>query len=266
MPLGKVKATTAEVTAACDAIDSVIGRFLSAREEIRGYEKYESSVEALNLFYLCVRHIEGVITAAREDLVLIPAAHACARAALETATKGAWMVDHNDPFVRESRWLAHMAEEERVYERSAKRYAEMGYDASNLLERAASIKEFRVAVESKMPAYVELLKHNPTVDDMLGQLGGKVLYPLYIFLSQAVHGGHLATGIYRKGLGNLKEPGEYISPSHWFVPLRVSWLALSQLGALTLRRLGRDSRLLLEAQLSEQISRRITRVSDTSDI
>ena len=39
------------------------------------------------LFKLVIRQIEGVLTAARHDLVLLPAAFACARAALETAAK-----------------------------------------------------------------------------------------------------------------------------------------------------------------------------------
>jgi hypothetical protein len=262
MSTTKIKPATPEVSRACDAIDTAIGQFLAARREIRGYEKYESTVESQNLFNLCIRHVEGVITAAREDLVLLPAAHACARAALETAAKGAWIVDHDDPFVREARWLAHLQEEERVYERSAKRYAEMGHNAATFMERCASIRQFREGVAGKMPSHVELMKHNPSVDDMLEQLDGKILYPLYIYLSQFVHGGHLATSIYRSGLGTFKQPGEYIEPSQWFVPLRISWLSLSQLGALALWRLGRRSSKLSSPQAAEQLARTIQRVSD----
>ena len=262
MPSAKMKPATPEVSRACDALDAGIGYFLRARGETRGYAKYESSVESMNLFNLCIRHIEGVVTLAREDLVLLPAAQACARAALETAAKGAWMVDDNDAFVREARWLAHLQEEERVYQRSAKRYADMGHDASSLLKRCALIREFREGVTGKMPAHIEVAKHNPSVDDMLTLLDGKVLYPLYIYLSQFVHGGHLATSLYRSGLGIYRKAGEYIEPSDWFVPLRISWLSLTQLGALALWRLGRRSKALSSVEVLDRLDKAIRRVSE----
>jgi hypothetical protein len=131
------------VVAACDALDEVIARFLDSRASLRGYEKYSSSAEALMLFNLFIRQIEGVLTLARHDMVLLPAAFACARAALETAAKATWMVDANDPFTRETRWLAHMEEEARVYDRSAKRYSEVGQDAGNFAARAIEIRAFR---------------------------------------------------------------------------------------------------------------------------
>ena len=186
------------------------------------------------LFNLVIRQIEGVLTVARQDLVLLPAAFACARAALETAAKAAWMVDANDPYERETRWLAHMEEEARVYDRSAKRYSEVGQDARTFAARAIEIRTFRKAVEAKLPPGVTPLKHIPTVDEMLTSLQGKQLYPLYIYLSQYVHGGHAATELYRRGVGIALQAGEYIEPSHWYIPLRVCWLSLKEPASLAL--------------------------------
>ena len=77
-----------------------------------------------------------------------------------------------------------------------------------------------------------------TLDQMLASFDGKQLYPLYIYLSQFVHGGHAATWIYRKGLGTQRRAGEFIDASDWYVPFRLSWLGLRELGSLMLWRLG----------------------------
>jgi Family of unknown function (DUF5677) len=254
---------TKAVTSACDALDEVIARFLDSRASVRGYEKYSSSAEALLLFNLVIRQVEGVLVAARHDLVLLPAALACARAALETAAKAAWMLDTNDPFVRETRWLAHVEEEARVYDRSSKRYSEVGQDASYFAGRAIQIRAFRKAVEAKLPPGVAQLKHIPTVDEMLTSLQGKQLYPLYIYLSQFVHGGHAATELHRRGVGTELQAGEYIEPSHWYIPLRVCWLSLKEPASLALWRLGRREKTYLTQALASKATAAIELVKAT---
>ena len=112
---------TREVEVACEELDRAIGLFLEARKTLPPLGRYESEIEAVNLFALAIRDIEGVVALAREDLVLLPPAMAAARAAFEAAVKGAWIVDVDDPFEREVRWLAHLKAEERFYERVAKR-------------------------------------------------------------------------------------------------------------------------------------------------
>jgi hypothetical protein len=77
--------------------------------------KFESDVEALLLFNLVIRDIEAILTLARTDLVLLPSANVLARAVFEIALKAAWIVQPDDPFDREVRWLAHLAEEERLH-------------------------------------------------------------------------------------------------------------------------------------------------------
>jgi hypothetical protein len=263
MSVPVVAPPTKAIVSACDALDEVIAKFLDSRSSLHGYAQYSSSAEALMLFNLVIRQIEGVLTAARHDLVLLPAAFACARAALETAAKAAWMVDTIDPFQREARWLAHVEEEARVYDRSAKRYSEVGQDASSFAARAIEIRSFRQAVEAKLPSGVSPMKHIPTVDEMLTSLQGKQLYPLYIYLSQFVHGGHAATALYRRGLGTELHPGEYIESSHWYVPLRVCWLSLKEPASLALWRLGLRRKSFLTQALSSKALAAVERVKAT---
>lgn len=250
---------TSEISVACNGIDAAISEFLRRRQSIKGYAQYESTAEALNLFNLAIRNIEGVLVLARDDLALLPAAFACARAALETATKAAWMVNANDVFEREVRWLAHLQEEERVFERVAKRRRDEGLDDQSLNERAAERTRFRLAVTAELPPGKVLLKRNPPMDEMLASLGSEHLYTLYIYLSQFVHGGHTATWLYRKGLGTERAPGEYIDPGQWYTLLRMCWLTLIEPGSLVLRRLGFGSRYFMSAARMTQIASAIER-------
>lgn len=188
--------------------------------------RYESDVEAITLFSLAIRHIEGVLVLAREDMVLIPPAYVCARAAFETAIKAAWIVDADDCFEREARWLVHLEEDERFNRRAAKRTQ----SPNSFNETADTIQQFREGVTRRMPGHVELLKGNPTLEEMSRSIGGELLYSLYIYLSQYVHGCHAASGLYRMHLGTEKKFGEFIDTGHWYIALRLCWLAHSHPG------------------------------------
>ncbi len=230
-----VKPPTFAILSACDALDGAVGEFLFARNSLAG-TRYEADTEARYLSNLVARHVEGVLTLARTDLVLLPPALACARAAFETAVKAAWLVDADDHFVREARWLVHLEEEERAHERSAARKDDLP-SAAGIREQSLQIRAFRAQVAQRMPKHVQLLKRNPSFDEMLKGLGAGEAYPLYIYLSQFMHGGHMSTGLYRKGLGTSKEGGEFISASHWYVALRACWLSLSYPGKLLIERI-----------------------------
>src|SRR5690242_13760108 len=104
---------TPEIALAATGLEMTIGRFIAARPDLSKLGTYESLIEARNLFNLVVRHAEAVVVLAREDLVLLPPAMVTARSAFEIAVRAAWMVDVDDPFDGEVRWLAHLEEEER---------------------------------------------------------------------------------------------------------------------------------------------------------
>ena len=238
MPESIVIAPTPQIVHACDALDKVIAAFIRYRSEVPGTE-FESNSEALILFNLVIRQVEGVLELARKDLALVPAAYACARSALETAIKAAWLVNLDDPFAREARWLAHIAEEERVYRRAVAK-SEHNQLTQRFQDQAEELKVFREAVARKMPSGV-VIPSIANAEEMISAIGGRHLYSIYIFLSQFVHGGHLATTLYRKNLGIDKEYGEFVELSHWYIALRACWLSLSQPGDIVLDRVAGKS-------------------------
>jgi hypothetical protein len=206
----------------CDQIDRAAGLLLQdVGEAFPDLGRYESDVEARVLFVGLLRHVEAVLECARADLVLLPAATTITRAVLEQSTKIRWLLLPTDVFDREARFLAHLSDEERMWERCAK-------DAGvNLfLERAAAIAEFREGVEKILPPTTTPLRRVPSLKDMLTELGDTKRYVAYTLLSQTVHASHFGGATYRRGLGTAKKFGEWISPADWAFLLEVCWWSL----------------------------------------
>src|SRR5947208_171125 len=107
---------TRPVSQAASLLQEGVGRFLRNRSTLPTLGEYESDVEALNLFYLVIRHIESVCTLAKRDLVTLPSAQVVSRAALETTIKILWLLKPDDVFEREARWLAHLISEEEYHQ------------------------------------------------------------------------------------------------------------------------------------------------------
>jgi hypothetical protein len=250
---------TPAVATACDRLEEFVGLFIAVcRDTLPPLGKYESEIEALSLFKLAARDIEGVVALARRDLVLLPPALAATRASLEAAVKGGWLVDADDPFDREARWLAHLASEERYLNRVADKLSNAGLDAVRWRNRAALIKDFHLGVSNKLPRRVSRLSGTPSFDTMLTGLGGEQIYPFYILLSQTTHGEHASTWLYRtEGLGTQKRVGEFIKPSDWWLPLRVCFLALKGPGHICLARLGGDPDRFLDENIMQRIEEQI---------
>jgi hypothetical protein len=246
--------TTPEVGLVCDELEKAIGSFLNARSTLPPLGRYESQVEALNLFYLALRDIEGVVTLARADLVSIPPAIASARAGFEASVKAIWMVDADDPYECEGRWLAHLKAEERFQNRIAARYDEIGKDAGSARKQAETIASFSQAVKKRLPPKITVLNGNPSVDKMLESTGVDHLYAAYIYLSQFAHAEHAATWLYRaRGLGVEKLLGDFTKPADWHVPLGVAWFSLTHIGRLLLKRLGGNPDLFIHKEHEERV-------------
>ena len=246
--------TTPEVGLVCDELEKGIGRFLNSRSTLPPLGRYESQVEALNLFYLALRDIEGVVTLARNDLVLIPPALASARAGFEAAVKSMWMIDAGVPFECEGRWLAHLKAEERFHNRIAARFDEIGKDAGPTRKLAEAIASFSQAMQEILPPTIPVLNGSPSVDKMLESAGVDHLYATYIYLSQFAHAEHAATWLYRsRGLGVEKEIGDFTKPADWHVPLGVAWFSLVHIGRVILKRLGGDPDLFIHKDYEERV-------------
>ena len=226
MPHSLSQPPTSEALAACAALDRVIASFGTARSTLPP-SSYEADVEAVNLFNLVIRHVQGVLAMARTDFGLIPPASTSARAAFETAIRAAWLVDADDPFIREARWLAHLEEAESANRRAGAR-SSLPNSAARFNQEAESIQQFREAVADVMPKHVPLLRKVPKLPEMITSIGGAHLYSLYIYLSQYAHGGHMAADLYRRHLGTEKAFGDFATSGHWYIALRLCWLSLSR--------------------------------------
>jgi len=220
-----------------EKLDQVIGQFLLAFKSIPPLGKFESEVEARLLFILAIRSIEAMLTLARTDLVLLPAANILARAVFEASLKSAWMVQPADPFDGEVRWLAHLSEAERLYKSISKNVADSGGNSTFFDVQHQVIKDFRVGVSNALPPQYSELKGNPSIEAMLRDLGQEHMYFIYRHLSQFVHAGHVSTGLYRTGLGTGKRGGEFITQASWHSPLWNAWNCLQIFGSFLLKKL-----------------------------
>ena len=238
--------------------------------------KYEAGKEARNLFNLAIRHIDGVIALARHDLVLLPPALMAARAGFEAAIRPVWLVDADDPFDPEARWLVHLASEERYLWRSANELSERAQNvtvphhlkevwltrADQLRKNEASVRDFRVKVAEMLPRHIVRLKGMPNFKDMLASVGGK-LYSLYVGLSQSAHAEHHATWLYRTGgLGIEKRTGEFVKPSDWGLPLRTCFLNFTHPCRVFFARLGGNPDGFLDADTHQMVEDVIEAIGD----
>lgn len=232
---------TPEIRTACDLMDEAIARFLPVMGRAisldLGLGRFESSNAALSLFKLCIRSVEGVLALARTDLVLLPAALMVSRGAFETSVKAAWLLDCDDPYARERRWLQLLAGEERTHERVAGHLKKAGVENGDSVKRASDLKSFREAIERRFPGGYPALPGMPSMEQMMTTLHDPQLYVAYVYLSQFLHGERIASSFY----GPAEEfRRDAVTPANWSFPLKICWLAFFRGGRKLIERLGGD--------------------------
>ena len=195
---------TPEINEVADIFDETISKFL----EIKGNTAtslgtYEADIESVLLFNLVIRNVESVIVLAREDLVLYPPAMTLTRSVFEIAVNILWLLDPEDPFDREVRWLAFLREEENYNNRMSGLCEQFGVDCTHFKKRYEEINLFRTAVTSKPPSGYEIISP-PNFRMKLASLNREMQYSRYVILSQFTHGTHVSTWTYRRNLGNKK--------------------------------------------------------------
>ena len=222
-----VRKPTAKILECCDALDGAIQRIIDAVAKYGArFGHHEAPVEARNLLVLAIRVCEGIITLARNDLVLAPGALALARAVFETCLRARWLLWPSDPFEQEARWLTHLGDEGHLWDRIARIASETGGKPTLFRKAAKDLEDFRLAVAAKLPTSVDPPARLPTVEAALTEQNERKYYVTYALLSQYVHGTHFAGGIFRKGLGTDKELGERTHPTDWAHVLQASWWSL----------------------------------------
>lgn len=243
---------TPEIKRVCVLLQQLIHHFLNPPVP-HDLGEYEFKIESFNLIALIIRDVESITVLGKHDLVLLPSAMNLARSILEKSVKILWMLEPEEPFNREVRWLAQLQTEENYYDRISRRMNELGIDNQHAINNRDVISEFRIGVTERLPEPYKPLERLPDLSKMMAEVGEADKYPTYMFLSQYMHGTHVATGTYRRGLGIYKELGEYTSPEDWTIILDVCKYCLVRTFVKFIQVLDGD----VSANISEEIIREI---------
>ena len=252
---------TSAVSNVTNLLETTIQRFLDARTTIPNMGRFESDDEAHLLIGLLIRHVEGVISLARHDLVLLPPAMAAARAVFETAVRVLWMLDPEDSFEREVRWLVGLEEYERYYDNLAKEYDKLGVESADPREFHRLIQAFRLNVQQVLPPEYKLLPGLPNYRQMLDAIGHVNGYAWYIVASNHTHPTQIATSLYRRHFGASKEFGEFIQASDWHPVMLLCAFALHTTGTKFIERCGGNPATFVTGRELEEMSRALAALS-----
>lgn len=199
-------------------IDFGLGRYLLARGHEAVGSRWESLRHAWTLSNLTLRQAESVCVLAKTDEVLLPAGWVTARAALETAARLVWLLEPEDEWGREARWLALLQEGARLDARN---------EVLTLRGRntpTTTLKDFADLVTAKLPDGVKV-PGIPPITSMLETQQGVGLVGLYAVASQFTHGAELASRQWRTNLGVDAGYGEVVSSLDWVIPLSAAFQA-----------------------------------------
>ncbi len=195
-----------------------------------------------------------------KDLGLIASAMNLTRSVFELSMKSLWMLAPEDAFDREVRWLAQLQTEEEYYERLCKRLNRLGVDNASINKIKEEIASFRIGVTNVLPESYKPLSKIPDLASMMAAIHEEEKYMSYIFLSQYSHGTHVATGLYRKGLGNDMQFGEYIFPKDWGLIFKLCWFCLAKTSERIFKVLGGDVNAFLTNDFIQKIQETIQRI------
>ena len=73
--------------------------------------------------------------------MLLPSANVLARAVFEITLRSEWLVQPDDHYDREVRWLVHLEEDARLNDKIAARVASHGGDGRTFQERGATFRK-----------------------------------------------------------------------------------------------------------------------------
>ncbi|TDK25843.1 hypothetical protein E2F48_11515 [Arthrobacter crusticola] len=198
-------------------IDYGLGRYLAERGSWALTSEWEAPRYGWSLSNLALRHAEATLTLARTDMVLAPSAWVTARAATEAAARCLWLLQPEDEWEREARWLALLHEGVRLGDRKETK------DVPTLAAQSKRMKEFAEAVAAKLPEGMAV----PGMDSIQSILAaeGEGLALFYVMASQYTHATEHATRFWRVNLGIDASHGEFVGAKDWLQPLWMSYLS-----------------------------------------
>jgi hypothetical protein len=224
--------------------------------------KYEADFEARTLMWLIIRNAEGVFELANKDLVLLPAALSVSRSAFEIAIRALWLLEPQNPFEREVRWLAQLTTAENHHERLGRELEKMKLDSAKERENAKSVREFRLAVTALLPKGFEPIKQLPNLEEMMKSLNLRHLYSHYRILSQFAHGTHFAGKFHRKGISIGEGGGEFVRSCDWRYPIEICFFAVTSVGKKLVERMGGDMRPFLTEAFNHKFNVALKRLQN----
>jgi hypothetical protein len=215
---------TRELRRLATRIDFALGQYLSVRGNSALNSEFEAPRHGWTLSNLALRHAEATLALAKTDMVLAPTAWITARAALESAAKCLWLLEPDDEWQREARFVAFLTEGVRI-----KREETEGLP--HIVAQSASIEEFKDGVKAKLLEKRVDVPNVPSMKNILlaENLG---LAQFYVLASQYTHAAELGTRSYRKDLGTKAVFGEFVAPKDWIQPM---WIAYSSFRVTALR-------------------------------
>lgn len=246
---------------AAQLLDEGNSQLLAARSGLdQSLGQFESTHDGLNLLYLCIRHIDSVVVLATYDSVVWPAAITAARGAFECCVRSLWLVDADDPFEREGRWLGLLdsdVEARRRFARRADTDAVVSKSSAYQLTLATHFKKRHddtrrlLAGKGREPVSV------PKFDAMMKAARVRTSYAHYVHSSQYAHGTLWATWAFRGDDWASRSGRESRDERDWAIALNLCGAALLDPAPRVLKRLGVSTRIFRKnytAQLERAIA------------
>ena len=195
---------------------------------------------------LATSQVLGLVTVARRGLDILPTALVASRAAFECSARAAWLLFPTDPYDREARWLVHMSNEVEYLTKQAGEEQKMGIDPSATLNRRDELADFSNSVSGLLAKKgYQLYKQRPDMRRVLIEMGEERTYVFYSYLSQAIHGTHFSTWLYRTdGIGTMKKKRDSITADMWEVPVSIGRFVFKGPGLFILERFGLETNIL----------------------
>jgi len=198
-------------------IDYGLGQYLAARGNWALKSKWEAPPYGWSLSNLALRHAQSTVTLAKTDMVLAPSAWVTARAATEAAARCLWLLQPEDEWQREARWLALLHEGARLGKRKETK------DIPTFVAQCEQIEEFAEAVAAELPEGVSVPRMDSIQSILAAEADGLALF--YVMASQYNHATELATRSWRVNLGIDATFGEFIGAKDWLQPVWMAYLS-----------------------------------------
>ncbi|WP_136610069.1 hypothetical protein [Sinomonas albida] len=233
-----VREPTRELRRLATRIDFALKQFLSERGTWDLTTKFEAPRHGWTLSNLALRHSQSTLTLAKTDMVLAPTAWVTARAAVETAARCLWLLQPEDEWEREARWIALLHEGARI-----KRKETEGFP--HIVAQAKAIEDFANAVTAELPDGVSVPKRVDTIQEILAA-EGEGLPRFYVMASQYTHAAELGTRSYRTNLGTKAVYGDLVDAKDWLEPLWIAYLSFRVTAMRLIYLKGEDLTEILE--------------------